>query len=171
MVGVIKAAKLAVICLMVGCIFSDQGHKHHHHSHGEGVLFVVHDQGKWQVKFILPAGDIFGFEHQPETAEQKQIIKQTLAQLANSEQLVTFNGECKLIHANFENPFAQRTHHSHNDLEVEYSFSCDKPVSKVTVTLFGWAKTISVIEAQWITKQAQGIEELTATKPYIEWLL
>ena len=67
-----KAAKLAVICFMVGCIFSAQGHQHYHHSHGEGVLFVVHDQDKWQVKFILPAGDIFGFEHQPETAEQKQ---------------------------------------------------------------------------------------------------
>lgn len=166
-----KAAKLAVICFMVGCIFSAQGHQHHHHSHGEGVLFVVHDQDKWQVKFILPAGDILGFEHQPETAEQKQTIKQTLAQLANSQQLVTFNGECKLTQANFENPFEHHTHHAHQDLEVEYSFSCDKPVSKVTVTLFAWAEAISVIEAQWITEQAQGIAELTATKPYIEWPL
>ena len=168
-----KAAKLAVICFMVGCIFSAQGHQHHqhHHQHGEGVLFVVHDQDKWQVKFILPAGDIFGFEHQPETAEQKQTIKQTLAQLANSQQLVTFNGECKLIQANFENPFEHHTHHAHQDLEVEYSFNCDKPVSKVTVTLFAWAEAISVIEAQWITEQARGIAELTATKPYIEWPL
>ncbi len=169
--GVIKAAKLAVIGSIVGCVFSAQGHQHHHHSHGEGVLFVVHDQDKWQVKFILPAGDIFGFEHQPETVEQKQIIKQTLAQLANSKQLVTFNTQCELIDSNVENPFEQHTHHSHNDLEVEYSFSCEKSVSKVTVTLFEWAKTISVIEAQWITEQAQGIEELTAAKPYIEWPL
>ena len=122
-----KAAKLAVICFMVGCIFSAQGHQHHHHSHGEGVLFVVHDQDKWQVKFILPAGNIFGFEH--------------------------------------------HTHHAHQDLEVEYSFSCDKPVSKVTVTLFTWTEAISVIEAQWIAEQAQGVAELTATKPYIEWPL
>ena len=86
-----KAAKLAMICFIVGCIFSAQGHQHHHHSH--------------------------------------------------------------------------------QDLEVEYSFNCEKPVSKVTVTLFAWAEAISVIEAQWITEQAQGIAELTATKPYIEWPL
>ncbi|MEJ6498301.1 ZrgA family zinc uptake protein [Pseudoalteromonas lipolytica] len=171
MLDIIKAAKLAMICFMVGCVFSTQGHQHYHHSHGEGELFMVHDKDNLQVKFVLPAGDIFGFEHQPQTAEQKQFIKQTLAQLTDYKQLVTFNAECKPFHSSLENPFEQQTHNSHYDLEIEFSFRCDKPASKVTVSLFAWAKTLSVIKAQWIKEQAQGIAELTAAKPYIEWPL
>ena len=46
---------------------------------------MVNNKVNWQVKFFLPAGYSLGFEHQPDTAEQKQTIKQTLAQLANSK--------------------------------------------------------------------------------------
>ena len=166
-----KAAKLAVICFMVGCIFSAQGiNTIIIHMVRECFLwFMIKTNGRLSSFYRL---EIFlALSISPKQLSKKQTIKQTLAQLANSQQLVTFNGECKLTQANFEKPFEHHTHDSHQDLEVEYSFNCDKPVSKVTVTLFAWAEAISVIEAQWITEQAQGIAELTATKPYIEWPL
>lgn len=71
------------------------------HEHGVSKLQIAQD-GK-QVVFVLetPGADIVGFEHEPETAEQKKAVQAALKQLRNPTNLfvVPSSAGCKVSDA------------------------------------------------------------------------
>jgi hypothetical protein len=59
---------VASLCLSCQTVLAQK------HVHGEGQLLIAQEQQRWQFHFILPAVNLLGFEHIPESAERKQIL-------------------------------------------------------------------------------------------------
>jgi|GEM_PF-4513782 len=57
--------------------------------HGHGELNVVADQTEVHIKFHVPALNLVGFEHSPETPEQKDAIAAAVEQLQQANTLFT----------------------------------------------------------------------------------
>jgi hypothetical protein len=87
------------------------------HEHGKGTLFVAQDGTKWQLQFTLPAGDVLGFEHAPETAEQESIVHEKLAQLNEVSSVFTLPKGCTLDSIDVHEPsfLAMGSDHEEHD--------------------------------------------------------
>ena len=68
-----------------------------------------------------------------------------------------------------EKLLAHKNHTEHNDVEVEYHFTCDASNKTLSVALFQWLPSLSRIQAQWITDAGQGTATLTPASPDLEW--
>ena len=66
------------------------------HVHGEGKLMISQDGSQWQVQFVLPAADVLGFEHAPESPKQQAVVDRLAGRLGENDQVVTLNGQCRL---------------------------------------------------------------------------
>ncbi|XOV78109.1 MAG: DUF2796 domain-containing protein [Aestuariibacter sp.] len=160
------------------------------HVHGHGQLLIAQEQQKWHLKFILPAADILGFEHKPETEEQKHLLKEVTKRFESADEVVELKGSCRLDRvknvlpqqeddnkAHSDREEDDHHHHSrheqenkHSDIEVEYFFICESKVTAISVKLFDWARTLQHIKTQWIRDNGQGVAELNGNQPFIEWL-
>lgn len=69
----------------------------HAHVHGQGQLLVVQEDLRWQFEFVLPAGDVLGFEHVPETAAQQQVVATFIERLSDSGQMMTLPRFCSVL--------------------------------------------------------------------------
>jgi hypothetical protein len=110
------------------------------HVHGAGTLNIAIEGKKISIDFSAPANDILGFEHQPSTAEQKQVLDKASAMLnkpfelfafpaaagctAESAKVVFNAGEPKDAKADAK-PAAEE--HEHADFDIEYVLTCQSP--------------------------------------------
>lgn len=181
-----KAYKQLKLILLLSVGFSVSAQEH---VHGQGQLLVAQEEQSWHLQLILPAADILGFEHKPETQQQQQIINKVAKRFEMVDQVVQLKGRCQLNQTNYSLPnqeheeaethdhhhHATENEHEHEDevehsnIEVDYVFSCDSPVTGVSVSLFEWAKSLQRIKTQWILENGQGMAELTQSAPLVEW--
>ncbi len=99
------------------------------HDHGKGKLDIVADGNKAQFLLVVPSEAIYGFEHSPKTAKDKEAVKASEDKVTqSSELLVAAPAGCKKESAKFE----RHQDGSHSDVEVTISFQCEKPVSGQT---------------------------------------
>ncbi|WP_185969126.1 DUF2796 domain-containing protein [Aliiglaciecola sp. M165] len=166
------------------------------HVHGKGTLFIAQDNSLWQLQFTLPASDIFGFEHRPETEEQKAEVVQRTAKLKNVENLISFSKTCRLVDHQVEIPDEfnvtginehnhhkadKHNHHGHNkhddhghekehdhtDVEIVSTFDCAKALTQIELTIFNSFSSLKTLEALWATNSGQGKLEVSATSPTV----
>ncbi|MCY7293822.1 ZrgA family zinc uptake protein [Alteromonas sp. a30] len=151
------------------------------HVHGQGQLLLAQDGEKWQLEFILPAADVLGFEHEPETPEQVRQLKTVAQRFTQIESIIHLNGDCKLEHGDYELPY--QDHHEkgehdeshsneareHNDIEVTYLFDCGSPVTEVRIQVFNWATSLERINAKWFHDKGQGMAQVTPQQPLLAW--
>lgn len=69
------------------------------HEHGQGALTIVLDGRNLTLELKAPADDITGFEHQPETAEEKAKLESALALLGDPAKLFALPSEAGCAHA------------------------------------------------------------------------
>ncbi len=142
------------------------------HIHGQGELLIAQEGTNWHISLVVPAGDILGFEHSPETEEQRQAINKLAGKLETNEKVFALNDECSLDKVN-HNLKTQGEHHhdgehGHHDVEVEYNFTCNSASIELSITLFDWITSIEKIQAQWVVQGGQGQKTLTPNQPTLE---
>lgn len=113
----------------------DEHHEHNHnhdnehqsyaaHVHGEAVLNIVIDGELILAEFISPLENLLGFEHEPETAEQKQAYQDLLQDLADSQAVFgVSDARCTQTGQQSESPFTEAGH-AHAEWHGEYYLEC-----------------------------------------------
>tara|TARA_R110002167_G_scaffold226588_1_gene431723 strand:+ start:605 stop:1090 length:486 start_codon:yes stop_codon:yes gene_type:complete len=152
------------------------------HTHGQGQLLISQEGKEWHMQLILSAADALGFEHDPETEEQKSALYSLAKVLETNSGVVEPEGQCFLIKAEHSlgNPEEDDLHDNHDnhehdneqdhhDIEVEYQFSCITAMTQVYVKIFETMPSLTAIELRWILEDGQGMLKLTRSHPYIEW--
>ena len=158
--------KLLIILLMP---FLAASHVHQH-VHGQGQLLIVQQKQHWHLQFTLPAADVLGFEHPPETPEQIQRVAELNKRLAVIEQVIKFDNACVMEQSESRLPSENDYAHAHQDMKVEYRLLCESPAKKITLTIFEWASSLQQIEVQWSHDMGQGMAKLKPNKPELVWL-
>ena len=157
------------------------------HRHGVGKLLISQDESLWSVRLIIPAMDAVGFEHVPETPEQKNTTNKLKYRLEQNIDVIELADNCSMISVTqslFERQglspeqypkepesHFDHEHHSkfgHNDIEVEYQFNCEGVVSRISVLLFKIIPSLSQVQAQWVRNGSQGMANISRGRPFIE---
>jgi hypothetical protein len=147
------------------------------HVHGVAQLNVAVDRDHLLIELDTPAMNLVGFEHPPETDEQRAAVDAARRTLKDGDQLFAPNAEadCALmsaqvdldLSASSEHGHAQsETHHHdgmvHNDAHAEYIFHCRRPAALrgVDIGLFDAFPRTERVRVQRITATRQDAQEL-----------
>jgi hypothetical protein len=166
--------QIKLLITLMGCALSISAHVH-----GKGKMLISQDKNNWHIQLMLPAVDVLGFEHNPNTQKQHEIVGEVAEKFRHNISIVELDGKCLLgdIKSSLQE---QRdiNHHEedvvrdidqHGDIEVEYFFACQSSVTKVSLILFKWIKSLTSIEVQWVIDKGQGMTLVTREEPTIEW--
>lgn len=175
----------ATILLLVFALPDAEAKQHRHHEaheHGVARMNVAVEGDIMYIEFSSPAANIVGFEHYPETREQKDAVKEAEKSLEAGEMLFVFSPEAagRLTQSGVESdigndsdhePDAEDAHEHHEDederhseFRAEYRFLFEKPekLAYMDVMLFRIFPGIERIEVQLLTGTRQTALELTA---------
>ncbi|GLQ32640.1 DUF2796 domain-containing protein [Litoribrevibacter albus] len=97
---------------------SQQGLRQHQaHEHGHAILNAAQEGNEVELSFEIPAMDMVGFEHQPETQAQKDQIEIIHAFLQQGQNVVSFNEEahCQFEQATIESALLSGDDHEHHE--------------------------------------------------------
>ena len=89
-----KPSILAVVIGMTvstNVLANEEFRSHSAHVHGQVEVNIAQDGQELLVEVTAPGADVVGFEHAPETAEQKKVFEQAIAQLNKPDELFSFN--------------------------------------------------------------------------------
>ena len=89
-----KPTILAVVIGMTvstNVLANEEFRSHGAHVHGQVEVNIAQDGQELLVEVTAPGADVVGFEHAPETVEQKKVFEQAIAQLNKPEELFSFN--------------------------------------------------------------------------------
>ncbi|MCG9554839.1 DUF2796 domain-containing protein [Vibrio sp. Isolate31] len=89
--------KPSILAVVIGMTVSttalanEEFRSHGAHEHGHVEVNIAQDGQELLVEVTAPGADVVGFEHAPETAEQKKVFEQAIAQLNKPDELFSFN--------------------------------------------------------------------------------
>ena len=89
--------KPTILAVFIGMTVStnvlanEEFRSHKAHVHGKVEVNIAQDGQELLVEVTAPGDDVVGFEHAPETAEQKTVFDKAIAQLNKPEELFGFN--------------------------------------------------------------------------------
>ncbi|MDO6559937.1 ZrgA family zinc uptake protein [Paraglaciecola chathamensis] len=158
---------ITLLVIMMSCCFSAAAQVH---QHGQGQLFASQEKQDWHVQFILPAADVIGFEHAPESAEQKKALQALAKRLTMNDSVVRLSGKCTLIeathslfaeHKDSQEHAAEHEHHEKDQHEEKHHATDDHENHE------GHAKHTDV-EVEYHFSCASSSEKLSVT--LFEWL-
>ncbi|MGY0616534.1 zinc uptake protein ZrgA [Vibrio sp. FJH11] len=69
--------------------------QHDAHVHGQIEFNIAQDGKDLLIEITAPGADVVGFEHPPENAEQKQVLKNVVAKLEDANSLFAINPQAK----------------------------------------------------------------------------
>ncbi|WP_394141642.1 DUF2796 domain-containing protein [Vibrio chagasii] len=124
--------KPSILAVVIGMTVSttalanEEFRSHGAHVHGQVEVNIAQDGQELLVEVTAPGADVVGFEHAPETAEQKKVFEQAIAQLNKPDELFSFNNaNCTLKFKSVSNTLegdhdeheghdhAEHDHHDH----------------------------------------------------------
>ncbi|PTO51917.1 DUF2796 domain-containing protein [Vibrio splendidus] len=118
-----KPTILAVVIGMTvstNVLANEEFRSHEAHVHGKVEVNIAQDGQELLVEVTAPGADVVGFEHAPETAEQKKVFEQAIAQLNKPEELFGFNNaSCTLKFKSVTNTL-EDDHEGHDHAEGEH---------------------------------------------------
>ena len=121
-----KPTILAVVIGMTvstNVLANEEFRSHEAHVHGKVEVNIAQDGQELLVEVTAPGADVVGFEHAPETAEQKKVFEQAIAQLNKPEELFGFNNaSCTLTFKSVTNTLEDDhdDHEGHDHAEGEH---------------------------------------------------
>ena len=96
------------------------------HEHGAASMNVAIDGSTVFIELESPWNNLVGFEHEPSTEEQHELVDNALAKLNEAKSLFGFNGtECSLLVASIENGLGEDDHDDHDDHDDEHASKDD----------------------------------------------
>lgn len=153
------------------------------HSHGQGSMQILQVENQWQFTLSLPLDDALGFEHAPETEEQKSQLQQFVSLAKTFTRFIEVEGNCSLQTATVHLPWSSHsddefisTHeqghdeehheneHGHNDLEAVYRIDCQDSIDAIKVSLSDISPSLVSINTQWSTEKGQGMQVITSNE-------
>ena len=167
------------------------------HTHGEGTLQVLQAGSDWQLVLQLPAADVLGFEHEPETTAERRQFEKAESTLSHFKDIFSIDAKCSVVDTTMESPWQEDTEHksdhreanehnqhghhdeheehkkedkhaTHSDFRVAYLLTCESPISEVEVTGFVLWPSVSMLRATWITQTNQQAFIIKASEPSFE---
>lgn len=179
-------AAVALLCACAaGTASEDEKRAHDVHVHGQGLLNVAVDGDEMAIELEVPGVNVVGFEHAPETDEQKRAIREALESFARGGTLFlpTAEAGCRLEHvevslgdehaggdAHEKREHEEKAHgndgkeeaDSHAALLGEYHFHCDEPdrLHGLEVRIFEHLKDLEELDVQIVTPTVQAATEL-----------
>ncbi|PTP01854.1 DUF2796 domain-containing protein [Vibrio splendidus] len=121
-----KPTILAVVIGMTvstNVLANEEFRSHEAHVHGKVEVNIAQDGQELLVEVTAPGADVVGFEHAPETAEQKKVFEQAIAQLNKPEELFGFNNaSCTLTFKSVTNTLEDDhdDHEGHDHAEHDH---------------------------------------------------
>lgn len=107
--------------LFTSAVFAEL-RQHKAHEHGHAILNAAQEGNEVELSFEIPAMDMVGFEHQPETQAQKDKIESIHEFLEQGQNVVSFNqaAECQFEQAMIESALISEEdhaddHHDHHE--------------------------------------------------------
>ena len=123
--------KPSILAVFIGMTVStnvlanEEFRSHGAHVHGQVEVNIAQDGQELLIEVTAPGADVVGFEHAPETAEQKKVFEQAIAQLNKPDELFSFNNaSCTLKFKSVTNTLegdheghdhADHAEHDHDD--------------------------------------------------------
>jgi len=138
------------------------------HVHGQGEMLISQENNRWQILLTLPAADMLGFEHSPETEAERKALEKVAERLENNSQILALNGRCSVTKVNHNLENLRQGWHGHHDININYTFDCESHITEVHIVFFEWVAT-DLVKAQWVLEQGQGTQDVTPAKPHIKW--
>lgn len=153
------------------------------HEHGAAQVSIAVQGKDAELTAEIPGADIFGFEHPPRTAQEKQTVANTLQKLRQhpEEMFLVSDASCHAVDANVKAaqeeglnekaaPSAKDVE-AHADVDATYRFSCKSALAGQTLRLgllkqFPRIKAVKVQvisdakQTQVVVKSAQDIIKL-----------
>ena len=152
------------------------------HVHGQARLDLAVEDGRVEIELTMPGINAVGFEHAPETAEDKAAEAAAFAKLRDGANLFRFPAaaKCKLGKADAKNVIMKHDDddddhdhdeahskghehehehgHHHSEFRAHYLFSCASTgnLGQVDLGLFSAFPTLHVVQANTITATGQG---------------
>jgi hypothetical protein len=168
---------IAILCCLMPLVaYSEDGHHHEvdAHVHGVATLNWVLEGAELHIALQSPMMDLLGFEHKPESDDEKRLLAEMIAKLKNTTKVIDLiGGECVLATANIVNPFQEQKAHgggtstlsrepSHSEMTAEYAFLCQAPAQfeAMNINLFNTFSGFKFINSQWIADGKQGGTQL-----------
>lgn len=137
----------------------EAGHRHHGaHVHGMATLDLVMDDDELMMHLKSPLMNFLGFEHQPETEQQKAIYQDMLQQLEMLATLIEVKGSsCKAESIEVEEPFADSDEAGHADVDVSYFLRCEEPenITELKINLFDVYSNLESLQVQMVLPTGQ----------------
>ncbi|CAH7151451.1 Zinc-binding protein [Vibrio chagasii] len=117
--------KPSILAVAIGMTVStnvlanEEFRSHGAHVHGQVEVNIAQDGQELLVEVTAPGADVVGFEHAPETAEQKKVFEQAIAQLNKPDELFSFNNaNCTLKFKSVSNTL-ESDHNEHEGHDHE----------------------------------------------------
>ena len=159
------------------------------HRHGHGKLNIAIENGQVSMDLDVPGADIAGFEHEPDTPEQKSAFEAGKAKLADALSIFKMSAAagCSVKEAKVSIEGEHETdrdaapkgetaavleaeEHRHADFNVEYTLEC-KSLARLAAIDFDYFKAFAgaqVLEVTVITAKGQNSYEVTRDKPSLD---
>ncbi len=147
---------LAIFLLIVATAATAHGHKHKAHVHGVAKLNIVIEGKKATIEFIAPGHDVFGFERDAKTDEEKKKQAAALEKLrGNGETLVKFdekiacvvtNQKAEIVAQAASDSKKNKKASAHNEVIAEYAVNCPALIAGTDLK-FGVTELFSSITA------------------------
>ncbi|WP_428242354.1 DUF2796 domain-containing protein [Gynuella sp.] len=181
---ILTAALGSSVCALA----ADEHRQHGAHEHGAAKLMLAQDGKDFQISLDTPAFNIYGFEHKPDNAQEKELVDNANALLKQGEELFLFpkDAQCSLQEASVETEQHEHgdeadehehehgdeadedehEHGGHSDLNVAWHFSCAQPLEAktLTLTLFDAFDNLKDLDVEYLTDSGQGAVELSPKK-------
>lgn len=164
------------------------------HTHGEARVTLIYQQRELLVELSSPAANFLGFEHRPQTPEQRQALERLAQILAKPNSLVSLEPACKLAQSEVELPFkaedssaveghrhdddgkhaskggdAHKHQDTHQDVHTRYTWRCSSVKAPViTFLYFDRFARFSKLDVEWVINDQQGAAELSNAKNTLE---
>jgi hypothetical protein len=159
----------------------DEHREHGAHEHGAATLTVAWSGNEMEIELNTPAFNLFGFEYEPSTDEEIQLVEEAVQALESGDLLI-INAEaaCHLSDSDITTGWEQEGEHAdaehdeeehaeegetHSDVRATFTQMCDSPdeIRSLDLSpLFNRFPNLEALEAQVVSDTSQSAAELTA---------
>lgn len=185
-----KISILLAVCFSINSYANEENHEHRQHEahvHGKAELSLLIDGDTVAIELKSPALNMLGFEHEPKTNEEKEIVEQANKKLSDYNNIISIADlNCQVIESEIESPYEsehEEEHHDHDhkhhddhhgddehgDYYLSYSLKCENTdkLKTIEVKLFDNFDGFETIEATWINQMDIGSAELSSEQKII----
>lgn len=145
------------------------------HQHGHARLQMAIEGERIDVLLLSPAANLVGFEHPPETDEQREKVAGLEAWASQTPLINTGSGSCTVNQADVHGTWPagnedkhdhdhDHQHEGHADIEISQTLACPglSAGGELETTVMVRFPAMEQLDVQWVSPQNQGGTRLTS---------